>query len=80
MEVQLTRWGSSLGMRIPKELATRFGLSEGAKVNVDADGDRIVVSVARPRYRLEELLVDLTHDDLAAAVDWGLDQGREVVE
>jgi antitoxin MazE len=80
MEVQLTRWGSSLGMRIPKELATRFGLSEGAKVNVDADGDRIVVSVARPRYRLEELLVDLTHDDLAAAFDWGLDQGREVVE
>jgi len=80
VEVQLTRWGGGLGMRIPEEMAIRLGLSEGAKVNVDAEGDRIVVSVARPRYRIEDLVADLTHDDLAGAFDWGPDQGREVID
>lgn len=80
MEVQLTRWGGSLGMRIPKELASRFGLAEGAKVNVEAEGDHIVISVARPRYRLEDLLVGLTHDELRDSFEWGPDQGREVLE
>jgi antitoxin MazE len=78
MQVQLTRWGNSLGMRIPKDLATRFGLAEGAQVEVDAEGDRIVISVGRPRYRLADLLTGMNHDGLRAAFDWGPDQGREI--
>lgn len=80
MQVQLTRWGNSLGMRIPKDLAVRFGLSEGAQVEVEAEGDRIVISVGRPRYKLADLLVGVTPGSLQDAFDWGHDAGREAVE
>ncbi len=80
MQVQLTRWGNSLGMRIPKDLAAKLGLSEGSRVDVEAEGDRIVISVGRPRYRIEDLVVGMTHDGLRDAFDWGADQGREVIE
>jgi antitoxin MazE len=80
MQVQLTRWGNSLGMRIPKDLAARLGLAEGAQVEVEAEGDRLVVSAARPRYRLEDLISDLDHDSLRDAFDWGPDQGRETID
>ncbi len=80
MQVQLTRWGNSLGMRIPKEMAARLGLSEGAHVEVEADGSRIVITAGRPHYRLEDLVVGMTHDELRDAFDWGADAGRESVE
>lgn len=80
MQVQLTRWGNSLGMRIPKELALRFGLLEGARVEVLAEADRIVISLPRPKYRIENLVADMTHDNLRQAFDWGPDVGREITD
>lgn len=80
MQVQLTRWGNSLGMRIPKELASRFGLLEGARVEVQAEADRIVITLPRQRYRIEDLVADMTHDNMRQAFDWGPDVGREVID
>jgi antitoxin MazE len=68
MQVRLARWGNSLGVRIPKDIATRIGLAEG---------DRIVISVNRPRYTLDELLDGVTPEEMRAAFDWGPDVGRE---
>src|SRR4051794_4559516 len=56
MQVRVTRWGNSLGLRIPKDVALRTGLREGARVDIAAEGDRIVISPARPRYVLGDLL------------------------
>ncbi len=80
MQVQLSRWGNSLGMRIPKELATRFALTEGAQVDIEADGERIVISLPRPKYRIEDLVADMTHDNIRQAFDWGPDVGREIID
>ncbi len=80
MQVQLTRWGNSLGMRIPKDLATRLGFTEGAPVEVAAEGDRLVISAARRRYKIEDLVSDLSNEALRDAFAWGPDQGREGVE
>lgn len=80
MQVSISRWGNSLGLRIPKDIAGRVGLAEGDRVDVEADGDRIVISLPRPRYRLEELLVGMTPEAMHEAFDWGLDLGREAVD
>jgi len=80
MRVQVARWGNSLGVRIPKDIAGRFGLTEGIGVEMAAEDDRIVISVARPRYRLESLLTGMSPEAMADAFDWGADAGRENVE
>ena len=80
MHVQVARWGNSLGLRIPKDIANRVGLREGARVDVEAQGDRIIVSPARPRYVLAELLKGITPEAMREAFDWGPDKGRETVE
>jgi antitoxin MazE len=80
MQVQLARWGNSLGLRIPKELAGRLGLKDGARVEIEAEGDRLVIRTDRPHYRLEELLTGITPEDMREAFDWGPDVGREVVD
>jgi antitoxin MazE len=80
MQVQVARWGNSLGLRIPKHIAERAGLREGARVEVEAEADRIVITRARPRHQLAELLKGMTPEAMRDAFDWGPDRGREIVE
>ncbi len=80
MQVQVARWGNSLGLRIPKDVATRVGLREGVRVDVEADGDRIIITPARRRYVLTELLQGMTPEAMREAFDWWPDKGREIVE
>ena len=80
MEVVLARWGNSLGLRIPKDIASRTGLREGARVDIEAQGDRIVITPARRRYELADLLQGVTPQAMREAFDWGPDTGREIVE
>lgn len=80
MQIQITKWGNSLGLRVPKEIATRVGLREGARVDIDARGQQILISVARPIYELNELLEGMTPEAMGDAFDWGEDRGREIVE
>jgi antitoxin MazE len=80
MQVQVARWGNSLGLRIPKELAERAGLRAGARVDVEVEGNRIIISPVRPRYVLTDLLKGMSPEAMREAFDWGADRGREIVE
>jgi antitoxin MazE len=80
MQVHISKWGNSLGVRVPKDVAAKLGLTEGSRVDVTVEGDRIVISTKRPVYTLEELLVGMTPKAMREAFDWGPDVGREDVE
>ena len=79
MQVQVSKWGNNLGIRVPKDIAARIGLMDGDRVDLVLDGNRIVISTDRPIYALNELLVGLTPQALHQAFEWGPDQGREDV-
>lgn len=80
MQANVAKWGNSLGVRVPKEVAARIGLREGSRVEVTTEENRIVLTVSRPLHRLEDLLVGMTPDAMHEVFDWGEDQGRERVE
>lgn len=78
------RWGKSLAVRIPGEVANAAGIGGGERVEVEArDGD-IVIRRAVPRFTLEELFRGRSPEEwraaYAGAYDWGPDVGREAVE
>jgi len=80
MQTRITRWGNSLGVRIPKHIALRLGLAEGAQVDIEAEGNHVIISPARPRYVLKDLLRGMTPRAMHKAFDWGPDLGRESVD
>jgi antitoxin MazE len=84
MRATVGRWGQSLAIRVPAELAQRTGLVEGARVEVEADGDSLVIRRAPSRPTLDELFQGRSPAEwralYAGSYDWGADVGREVVE
>lgn len=64
MRTQVRKWGNSLAVRIPSELAQESGVAEGSEVYLVARHGRIVVTPAHPRVRLPELLRAITEDNL----------------
>ena len=81
MRVQIARWGNSLGLRVPKDIAKEIGLTEGSRVEIETKGSRIIVTPVRRTYTLVELLKDTTPETYRGSViDWGPDVGREIVD
>ncbi|MGH7097650.1 MAG: AbrB/MazE/SpoVT family DNA-binding domain-containing protein [Stellaceae bacterium] len=78
--MQVARWGNSLGLRVPKNIASQIGLRAGARVEIAAEGERIILTPARRRYVLSDLLEGATPETMRDAFDWRSDRGREIVE
>lgn len=78
------KWGKSLAVRLPGEIARTSGFRRGEPVEVETrDGD-IVIRHAAPSFTLAELFKGKSpkewRAEYASAFDWGADRGREIVE
>lgn len=79
MEVQLKRWGNSLGLRIPKGIADAAGLKADDAVVIDTSQDGLIIKKARRKYVLAELLSQVTPENRHDAVDLGGPKGKELL-
>jgi len=78
MKTRVQKWGNSLALRIPKPFAIEVGLERNSPVDLSVvDGQLIIVPAAEPAMLLQELLAQVTEDNLHGEVDTGLAAGKE---
>jgi antitoxin MazE len=78
MRARVQRWGNSLALRIPKAFATETGLESGSEVELTLDDGRLIVTPLAPTsYDLDELLAQVTPENLHGEVDTGSSVGDE---
>ena len=75
---QLSKWGNSLALRLPKSVAREARVDEGDTVDVSVDNGAIVIRPSRPRYALDELVRRITPKNRHGETDWGGPAGDEV--
>ena len=81
MTGKISRWGNSLGLRIPKTAAETLGLSDNDIVDIETRGQSIVIKPTKKQLTLEKIFENWdgsTYD----SYDWGeLDKpvGREII-
>lgn len=84
MRATIGRWGRSLAVRLPAEVAAKTQLKEGQHVDVSADGDGVVIRRSTPKVSVEGMFRGRTPDEwrtlYAGSYDWGPDVGREIVD
>jgi antitoxin MazE len=84
MEIQtmvatVAKWGNSLAVRIPQNLAKEIHLVEGSEVDLGiVDGTLVMKPRGRKRYSLDELIKEITPENLHAEIDSGIAVGNEV--
>jgi antitoxin MazE len=74
---QIARWGNSLGLRLPKAVASEAKISAGDTVEVSVKDGEILIRAARPVYKLSELVGKITPRNRHSETDWGKSAGRE---
>lgn len=78
MRARITKWGNSLGLRIPRAIAEEIRIAEGSTVELSFEDGRLIVRpVTAPALSLAELLADVTEDNRHAEVDTGATAGDE---
>lgn len=78
MIVTISKWGNSLGLRIPKGLAEDAHLREGSSVDMRIEDGRLVIEPAVDTT-LDRLLARVTTDNLHGDVMPATPVGREAL-
>jgi antitoxin MazE len=74
----VAKWGNSLAIRIPQNLAKEIHLAEGAEIDLGiVDGNLVVKPRTRKRYSLDELVNAITPENLHDEIDSGVAVGNE---
>jgi antitoxin MazE len=79
-KAQLAKWGNSLAVRIPKNVAEQAHLRDGDSVVIEALKGRIEVRRAERIPTLEELVAQITPQNRHGETEWGPDRGKEIIE
>ena len=74
MEVELRKWGNSIGLRIPSKVARSWGIDENSVVELTEAGDKLIISKKQAVPTLNEMLDSIPEgfeypDDVADFVD-----------
>lgn len=87
MKAKVAKWGNSLALRLPKQLAEELGFADGSIVELGREGMKLVAKTAPrraiPHYRLEDLIAEMDRlgpENEPETVDWGSDVGSEIIE
>ncbi|HEY9768469.1 MAG TPA: AbrB/MazE/SpoVT family DNA-binding domain-containing protein [Coleofasciculaceae cyanobacterium] len=59
MEIELRKWGNSIGLRIPSKIAQSLGVDENSVVELSQTGDKLIISKKSTLPTLDEMLASI---------------------
>ena len=78
MTTKVQKWGNSLAVRVPKELARGLHMREGSNVVLSSEGDALVIRPGKTsKVTLIELLKKVDMKNVHGESDWGKPVGNE---
>ncbi len=79
MEVQVKKWGNSLGLRIPQAIANQINIKDGSRINLVLKNNKIeLIPAVAEEYRLNDLIELITEATLHNEISSGQAIGNEI--
>ena len=79
MKSNIQKWGNSLAIRIPKSFAEEIHLAQGSQIDITLNKDKLQITpIKEKQYTLEQLLSEITEENLHKEIDTGSPIGKEV--
>ena len=80
MNTKVQKWGNSLAVRLPSDIAKKLSITDGTSVRLSEKNGVVQLSrISKPEsYSLKELLSRITPENMHEEVDWGAPVGKEI--
>ena len=79
MEIIIKKWGNSDGIRIPNNILKALNLKTNDVLNIDTDGEKIIISVPKKRkISLSNEFKNYKGKNLAKDFSWDESVGKEI--
>ncbi|OUS69213.1 MazE family transcriptional regulator [Paenibacillus sp. MY03] len=79
MSTTVQKWGNSLGIRIPSQIAERIAIGQGSEVDlIVGDDHTLIVIPKKKKPTLEELLAQCKPENRHDEIDLGI-EGKEMM-
>ncbi len=77
-ELQIGKWGNSLGIRLPKHVLKALQLSVKDRISCSLEDGKLVLRPVshQKKYKLDELLAQV--EEPSEEMSWGKPEGQEV--
>ncbi len=75
MLTNVSKWGNSLGLRIPSSIAEKLGIVEDTPVELIVENNHLVIQKV---YSLASLLAQITAENIHSEIDTGPSIGKEI--
>jgi len=81
MKAKIQKWGNSLAVRIPKSFAVQTKIEQDTTIDLTLIGGKIIIEPEKkkPRFTLEELLSEISEENIHSETDWGEPVGKEIL-
>ena len=76
MDIQIKKWGNSLALRIPQKIAELSNIKENSTIELQVKEGTIILKAKE--LKLEDLLSQITPENLHKEIDFGLPAGIEL--
>jgi antitoxin component of MazEF toxin-antitoxin module len=70
MRLNIQKWGNSAAVRLPSVMLAQLGAKVGDAFEVDVSANAAVLRVARPHYKLADLLAACDPGAPPPDIDW----------
>jgi antitoxin MazE len=77
MLAKVQKWGNSQGLRLPKHVLEASDIALGDQVEITVQADQIVITKAKRRFELAELVARMPKGYQAEEVSLGPPVGKE---
>lgn len=79
MTTKVQKWGNSLAVRLPKDVARALSFKAGTPVSIRQERRGILImSKSEREPTLEELIAQINPKNLPERIDWGPPRGKEI--
>lgn len=78
MTTKVQKWGNSLAIRIPKDIADQLAIHQGSELEFIVGSHGITLKPKKQKPTLDDLLAKVTPENRHAEIDFGK-EGNELI-
>lgn len=79
MITKVQKWGNSLAVRIPSNVAEKIAIEQGSEIELSVINQILTLKPKKKKPTLDELLARVTSENRHSEIDFGSTEGNELL-